>query len=82
MKNLDVIEELVLKAVQPGETGKKLIEEIFYLNEKLNEEKELPNVLHLIVTELMELSEQNRVRKEEALEKAGVTEWITKDTRG
>lgn len=82
LQNLDVIEELVLKAVQPaGETGKKLMEEIFYLNEKLNEGKELPNVLHLIVTELMELSEQTRIRKEEALEKVGVTEWITKDTR-
>ncbi|WNF35858.1 hypothetical protein RJD24_15575 [Bacillaceae bacterium IKA-2] len=81
LENLDIIEQLVLKAVQPaGETGKKLIEEIQYLTEKMNECKELPMVLQLIINELCELAEETQREKETALQKAGLTEWETTDT--
>lgn len=82
LTNLDMIEELVLKAVQPaGETGKKLIEEIAYLNEKMNEGKELPLVLEMITNQLMELADDIRAEKAELLEKAGLDDWVTKDDR-
>ena len=80
LDNLNMIQELVLKAVQPaGETGKKLLGEIEYLTAKMNQGKELPMALQLITNDLIELSEEVVKSKEETLQKANLTEWSTTD---
>jgi hypothetical protein len=81
LENLDMIELLVLQAVQPAsETGKKLIKEIQYLTKQINEGKELPIRLQLITNELIELAEAIQSEKELTLQRAGLTEWTTTDS--
>lgn len=80
LQNLDMIQQLVLDAVQPaGETGKKLIEEVEYLTLKMNQGKELPSSLQLITNDLIELSEEVGKSKLATLEKANLQEWSTTD---
>ncbi|OIJ10238.1 hypothetical protein BKP35_14140 [Anaerobacillus arseniciselenatis] len=80
LQNLNMIQQLVLDAVQPaGETGKKLIEEVDYLTLKMNQGKELPSSLQLITNDLIELSEEVGKSKLATLEKANLQEWSTTD---
>lgn len=80
LENLEVIEDLVLKAVQPaGETGKKLVQEILFLTNKMNEAKQLPEHLQVITNRLMDLSDEVLASKNVLLQEAGLKEWTTTD---
>lgn len=76
LQNLEMIEELVIKAIRPTtDTSIRLIKEIDYVEKIINNSNALTDTMSEIKETLHLAQQKIQLEKEQIFERAGVTEW-------